>query len=195
MEDEVLKYVSKFISLTEEETKVITEDIRIRNYKKGTILLQDGEISKEGYFILKGCIRQYCIIDGEEKTTNFYTEEQWVLSRKSYTQKIPANHYFSCIEDCILLIGNIEKESKFYNKISMFPRLQSLTRSFMEKEISMYQEMLSTYITDTPETRYLKLLKTRPELIQRIPQHQLASYIGVKPESLSRIRKRILGKK
>ena len=131
MENEILKYVSKFISLTEEETKAITEDITIRNFKKGTILLDEGKISKEGYFILKGCIRQYCIINGEEKTTNFYTEEQWVLSRKSYTKKIPANHYFSCIEDCILLIGNIEKETKFFQKISEFPRLQSLSRSII----------------------------------------------------------------
>ncbi len=194
MEKEILKYVSKFISLTEEETKAILEDITIRNFKKGTILLNEGNISKEGYFILKGCIRQYCIMDGEEKTTNFYTEEQWVLSRKSYMQKIPADHYFSCVEDCILLIGNLEKETKFYQQISKFPRLQALSRSIMEKEIGRYQEALTTYITDTFEQRYIKLLKFRPGLIQRVPQHQLASYIGVKPESLSRIRRRIFKK-
>jgi CRP-like cAMP-binding protein len=195
MENEVLKYVSKFISLSEEETKAITEDLCIRNFKKGSILLNEGDISKEGYFILKGCIRQYSIVDGEEKTTNFFTEEQWVLSRKSYTQKIPADHYISCVEDCILVIGNIEKETKFYKKISTLPNLQSLSRLIMEKDIGEYQEMLATYITDTPEQRYLKLLKNRPELIQRVPQYQLASYIGVKPESLSRIRKRISSKK
>ena len=195
MEDEILKYVSKFISLTEEETKAIIEDITIQNFEKGTILLNEGKVSKEGFFILKGCIRQYCIIKGEERTTNFFTEEQWVLSRKSYTQKIPADHYFSCVEDCILLVGNFEKETNFFQKISKFPRLQSLSRSIIEKEIGEYQDTLSTYITDTPEQRYLKLLENRPELIQRVPQHQLASYIGVKPESLSRIRKRILYRK
>ena len=134
-------------------------------------------------------------MDGEEKTTNFFTEEQWVLSRKSYTQKIPADHYFSSVEACILVIGNIEKETKFYKKISPLPNLQSLSRVIMEKDIGEYQEVLTTYITDTPEQRYIKLLKTRPGLIQRVPQHQIASYIGVKPESLSRIRKRIFGKK
>ena len=195
MEDEILKYVSKFISLTEEETKAILEDITIQNFEKGTILLNEGKVSKEGFFILKGCIRQYCIINGEERTTNFFTEEQWVLSRKSYTQEIPADHYFSCVEDCILLLGNIEKETKFFQKISKFPRLQTLSRSIIEKEIGEYQDTLTTYITDTPEQRYLKLLENRPELIQRVPQHQIASYIGVKPESLSRIRKRILYRK
>ena len=65
----------------------------------------------------------------------------------------------------------------------------------MESELSKYQEMLATYKTDTPEQRYLNILKFRPELIQRVPQHQLASYIGVKPESLSRIRKRIFDNK
>ena len=195
MEDEILNYVSKFISLTDDETKALLEDITIQNFKKGTILLNEGKVSKEGFFILKGCIRQYCIMNGEERTTNFYTEEQWVLSRKSYTQEIPADHYFSCVEDCILLIGNMEKETKFFQKISKFPRLQTLSRSIMEKEIGEYQDTLTTYITETPEQRYLKLLKNRPELIQRVPQHQLARYIGVKPESLSRIRKRILGNK
>ncbi len=195
MENEILKYVSKFMSLSEEETRVITENICFQSFKKGTILLNEGNISKEGYFILKGCIRQYCIVDGEEKTTNFFTEEQWVLSRKSYMQKIPADHYFSCVEDCILVIGNAEKETRFYKRILKFPNLQSLSRAILEKEMSDYQDMLTTYITDTPEQRYIKLLNNRPGLIQRVPQHQLASYIGVKPESLSRIRKRIFGKK
>ncbi|MBC8146372.1 MAG: Crp/Fnr family transcriptional regulator, partial [Bacteroidetes bacterium] len=83
------------------------------------------------------------------------------------------------------------KENNLYQK---FPKLEALARSIMEKEMIKYQEMLMLYITDSPEQRYTKLLKNRPELLQRVPQHQIASYIGIKPESLSRIRKRILKK-
>ena len=108
MKNEILKFTSKFISLNEEETKVLTENIQIQEFKKGTVLLSQGKISKEGYFIIKGCIREYKMIDGEEKTTNFFTEEQWVLSRKSYMQSTPSDHYLACVEDCMLVIGNIE---------------------------------------------------------------------------------------
>ena len=183
------------MALTEEESQAIIEDICIQEFKKGTILLKEGEISKEGYFILKGCIRQYDIKDGEELTTNFFTEKQWVSSTTSYLHKKPAEHYFSCVEDSILVVGNSDTEDEFHKKSKKFPKFELLTRAVMEDEISKYKEMLTTYITDTPEQRYIKILENRPELIQRVPQHQLASYIGVKPESLSRIRKRIFDKK
>jgi CRP-like cAMP-binding protein len=192
MQNEFLKYISKFVSLTEEEANAIVEDIYIKKFKKGTLLLREGEISKESYFVLRGCVRQFCFLDGEEKTTNFFTEEQWITSTTSFAQNIPANHYFSCLEDSILIVGNEEREKEFYQK---FPKLEYLSRVIMGKEIGKYQEMMVTYITDTPEQRYIKILKNRSELIQRVPQHQLASYIGVKPESLSRIRKRIFNKK
>lgn len=135
------------------------------------------------------------IIDGEERTTDFYTEDEWVTSTLSYTRKTPSDHYLSCVEDSTISVGTEKTEKEFYRLFQKFPRLEMLPRIIMEKEISKYQEMISTYKTDTPEQRYIKLIKYRPELIQRVPLQQLTSYIGVKPESLSRIRKRILSKK
>ena len=86
------------------------------------------------------------------------------------------------------MIGTEQKENDLYER---FPRLETISRLVMGNVLGELQEQLATYLTDTPEQRCLKLLRARPDLFQRLPQYQLASYIGVKPESLSRIRKRI----
>ena len=104
---------------------------------------------------------------------------------------MPSSHYLDCCEDCTLLIGNRHKEDDLYKR---FPRLEEVSRKIMLKTFEKQQRDMAAYITDSPEQRYIRLLKTGPELIQRIPQYQLASYIGVKPESLSRIKKRIASK-
>lgn len=177
--------------LTSEEASAITETMNIRQYKKGTVLLKEGEVSMEAYFVLEGCVRQYYLVDGEEKTNNFFTEEQWVVSITSMTQQVPSGHFMECCLDCTLVVGNREKEEYLYKR---FPKLESVSRKVMEKVFAEQQEIMASYSTDTPEQRYLKLMKSRPDLFQKIPQYHIASYIGVKPESLSRIRKRIAGK-
>lgn len=164
----------------------------IKQFTKGTILLKEGQISTEAYFVLEGCVRQYYLVDGDEKTSNFFTEEQWVLSMTSFSQQIPSNHYLECCMDSSLVVGNREKEETLYK---LFPKLETVSRKVMEKVFAEQQEIVASYTTDTPEQRYLKLLKTRPDLFQKIPQYQIASYIGIKPESLSRMRKRLFSNK
>lgn len=188
MDNKLVKYFSRIMPLSDEEKIAITESMVVKNYKKGTVLLEEGKISTECYFVMEGCVRQYYVVDGEEVTNNFFMEEQFVVSHLSFSQKIPANHYFGCCEDCSLVVANEQKEKGLYQR---FPKFETISRMVVVKEFGEQQEAMASYITDSPEQRYLKLLKTRPDLFQRIPQYQLASYIGVKPESLSRIRKRI----
>jgi len=164
------------------------ELIEIKTMKKGEHLLREGDISAKTYTIIKGCVRQYYLVDGIEKTTFFYTEGQSIYSPNSAAERIPAKYYLSCVEYSTLSVLTLENQEAMYRK---FPVLESASRVSLREELHNYQEMLSTYITTNPEDRYLNLLKYRPELLNRVPQYQLASYLGVTPESLSRIRKRI----
>ncbi len=175
--------------LSQEEIEAIVETMTITPYKKGTVLLKEGQISTEVYFVLEGCVRQYYLVGGVEKTHNFFTDEQWVISMNSFSQRKPSYHFLDCCIDSVLVVGNREKEESLYKR---FPKFETVSRKVMEQVFAEQQEIMSSYTTDTPEQRYLKLLKTRPELFQKIPQYQIASYIGVQPESLSRIRKRLL---
>ena len=190
MQQKLLNYFNRIMPLTDEEANAIAETMNIQQYKKGTVLLEEGQVSNEAYFVIEGCVRQYFMVDGEEKTNNFFTEEQWVVSANNMNPQLASNLYLACCEDSTLVVGNSEKGEDLYRR---FPKLETISRKIMEKVFAEQQEIMSSYAADTPEQRYLKLLKSRPDLFQRIPQYQIASYIGVKPESLSRIRKRIAG--
>lgn len=191
MQDLLLDFISKYISLTEDEKNAILSLDLFHSVKKGTILLKEGQNSKDSYFVLKGCIRTYYIIDGEEKTTAFYTEMD-ALTPHCVITKVPAEYFISCIEDSILTVSNADMEVEINSK---FPKFELMCRKLSEELLAKQQIDFDAFKTSSPEQRYLNLLEKRPDLIQRIPQHQLASYLGIKPQSLSRLRARMLKKK
>lgn len=190
MEKEILKYLSKYTVITKALETAIEESALIRSFEKGTILLEEGKVSHECYFVVKGCVRGYLVKDGEEKTVELYTEEQVILP-PGYGKSIPTSYSLECLEDVILSVGNPTLEKEAFEK---YPELESLSRVIAEAVLANQQESFTEFKTSSPEQRYLNLMKNRPELIQRVSQYQLASYLGIKPESLSRIRKRILNR-
>jgi CRP-like cAMP-binding protein len=191
MQNKIVNYFSQITALSQDEAKALEEGMVVTHVKKDTFLMKEGQTSIDTYFVLEGCLRQYCLIDGEEKTTNFFTEGQWVVSLTGLTQNAPSFHNLVCMEDTSLVIGNEQKAQELFRK---FPRFETLARVVVEKSFAEQQQLMTSYHTDTPEQRYVKLLKSRPDLFQRVSQYHMASYIGVKPESLSRIRKRIHSK-
>ncbi|RYM33772.1 Crp/Fnr family transcriptional regulator [Brumimicrobium glaciale] len=188
MENTLVEMMSSFIDLSDEEKQGILDAFPIKTYSKGTVLLKENQIAKDAYLVIKGCIREYSIDDGEEKTKNFYTEFQSAVNFESMANNKPSKYYFTCAEETTIGILNAEKENDLYKK---FPRFGEVCRVEMEKMLGSNQEEMSIFINSTPKERYLNLLKNRPDLIQRVPQYQLASYLGIKPETLSRIRKRV----
>lgn len=175
--------------LRDEEIRFVLDSVSVKHFKKGTILLQEGQIPTACYCNYQGCVRQFYLKDGEEKTTFFYTEGQPIATITSEVLRKPAKFYLECVEDTFLTVMPYECESELFRR---FPKFEAYGRLDMERRLIEYQEMLAAYITTTPEERYLNVLKDRPDLVHRVPQYQLASYLGIKPESLSRIRKRIM---
>lgn len=187
MESEIIKYLKEYISITPEVEQLILENSIFKKMKKGTVLLKEGEISNECYFILKGCMKRYYVVDGDEKITGFFTEGQIVIPA-SYTDRLPSKYYLSCVENTYASFGGPETENELYAK---YPQLDSITRLLAEKIMVKISNEFDDWVCSTPEDRYVQLIKSRPDLIQRIPQYQLANYLGIKPQSLSRIRKRL----
>ncbi|MGG0238151.1 Crp/Fnr family transcriptional regulator [Bacillus rhizoplanae] len=189
MEKILMKYLTKFTTLNEEEQKAIVKEILIEEYKKGTMLLRQGDVPTKCYFVLKGCVRQYSIDEmGKEVTSNFYTEEQAIANFNHHKQDKASAYSLTCVEDCILVVGDLDTEKDMYNK---YTQLETMTRKMIEEKLGDMQDEMASFIASTPEERYKALLQKRPHLVDRVPQHQLASYLGITPESLSRIKKRI----
>jgi CRP-like cAMP-binding protein len=185
----LFKYLAKYTSFSEEEQQVIASEIRVEEYKKGTILLWQGDVPTKCYFVLKGCIRQYAVDAlGREVTSNFYTEEQAVVIYNEHSESKTSKYTLTCLEDCVLVVGDLATINDTYNK---YPGLESMTNRMTVEIFGSVQEDFANFIASSPEERFKSLLYKRPGLIDRVPQHQLASFLGVTPESLSRIKKRI----
>lgn len=189
MNHDLLRFMEKNTSLSEGEILEVMKDMVVETYSKRTILLRQGEVSDKCNFVLSGCIRQYFVgEDGKEVTINFFTEEQAAVVFKSYKQKIPSDYFLSCVEDSTVIVGDLESEESMYHK---FPVIEKITRSIIEHNFGEEQDEKARFMGAAPEMRYRALLEKRPRLINRVPQHQLASYLGITPESLSRIKKRV----
>jgi len=191
MENILFDFISKYISLSEDEKNALLSLGLFHSVKKGTVLLKEGQKTKDSFFVLKGCIRVYYIIDGEEKTTAFYTEMD-VLTPHCVINKAPSEYFISCVEDSILTVSNSDMGVEMNSK---FPKFDIMCRMLSEELLAKQRIDFDEFKTTSPEQRYLNLLQKRPDLIQRVPQHQLASYLGIKPQSLSRLRARILERK
>ncbi|MEM6380390.1 MAG: Crp/Fnr family transcriptional regulator [Bacteroidota bacterium] len=184
----LVEMMSQLTYLNQAEEEAIIESIPIRTYPNGTYLLKEGQVARDSYFLIQGCLREYRLIDGEEKTTAFYTEHQSVANFESLTNRSASKYNLVCMESSKLAVLNLEKEQALYRR---FPRFETFCRTGMEQMLGEQHRQLTELIVLKPEDRYLKLQKERPELINRVPQYQIASYLGIKPETLSRIRKRL----
>ena len=187
----LVDYFSQYITLSEEEVQLIQQEDIIREYKKGDILLREGEIAQECFLVLKGCVKRYYLEDGEEKIMEFYTEND-PIAPVSYTTKEPSEYFISCVEPSVISTGTEERTQRFLQE---FPRFVPIFVKIGDSLSAKKQVSLDEYKNLSPEERYQKLLENRPDLVNRVPQYMIASYLGIQPESLSRIRKRIWANK
>lgn len=191
MEDSLFDFIEMYMPLTADEKNALASMNLFQQFKKGAVLLQEGQRSKRSYFVLKGCIRTYYVVNGEEKTTAFYTEMEG-LTPVGVLQNEPSEYYVSCVEDVVLTVFTPDMEAEMFAR---FPRFETLCRVMSEQLLAKNQRSFDAFKTSSPEERYLDLVQNRPDLVHRVPQHQLASFLGITPESLSRLRARLAAKK
>lgn len=188
MIEQFIEYMDTREPLSNEEAEFIRAHMPVVTYKRGEYLLREGEVSDRFFFMLDGFVRLYYNVDGEDVTAYFYPEGVFVSAYESYLRGTPAVQNFQAVEDTV--VGVITKEAAD-NALQCFPNMMRVAIAAMEEELVHYQRIIASLLTQIPEQRYLKLLNEHGDYFNRIPQRHIASYIGVKPESLSRIKKRV----
>ena len=152
-----------------------------------TILLEEGKIADKIYLVRNGCLRLFFYSEGKDITFQFFFEGDFVASFDSLYKGTPSLFSLESIEPSEVLYI---KKRDFYDKIESNPSLRKLYEKKIIERFSFYQHLFLSRIKNTPQQRYEELLKEYPNIIQRVPQHYIASYLGITPVSLSRIRNR-----
>lgn len=187
MANPFIDFLSNYINLSQEEIDVISNHINVQSFKKGAIILSEGKNTNDSYFIIKGCVSSYYLVDGEVKVTEFFIEKQPIIPTSNTTKK-PSEYYLECLEDCMIAIATPESTEELLKKV---PRLAPLGSRILEDQLTNQRSKYDDFLKLSPDERYQNLQKTSPDLLNRVPQYLIASYLGIKPESLSRIRKRL----
>ncbi len=188
----LLQNIEPYINLTQDEISLLEKTLTKRTYDKKDIIFENGKIANELYFVSKGCVRLFYNVDGADKTAFFYTEGQFICAGESYTFNIPAIENYQAVEPTVLIVFTKADIEKLTQQI---PKLEVIARIAVENELITSQKVIASFVTKTPEERYLDLLQTQKELFQRVPQQYIASFLGVSPETLSRIKNRVYSKK
>ena len=152
-----------------------------------TILLEEGKVADKLYLVRKGCLRLFFYNEGKDITFQFFFEGNFVASFDSLYKRTPSLFYLESIEPTEL---TAIRRADFYNLIDNDSSLRQLYEEKLIDRFHVYLQLFLSRIKNTPQQRYEELLKEYPDIIQRVPQHYIASYLGITPVSLSRIRNR-----
>lgn len=180
-----------FVVFTEEEWLLFRQHLQQKTLKKKDFFIKAGQVCNEISFIVSGSVRFYHVKDGEEITSYFCLDHELVSSYKSFLTRQPSITYVQALENTQLIsfthfsLQQMLKNEKLAYKMEQFGRLVA------EYLICCYEDRMTAFIIQTPEERYLQLLNSGTMIMQRIPQHYIAQFLGITPVSLSRIRKRI----
>ncbi|GAB3017034.1 Crp/Fnr family transcriptional regulator [Niabella terrae] len=188
MTEILINRIKSIIDIDANEVDSIKLLWKEKSIKKGDYFLAEGQVCTQVGYIVKGLMRYHINHDGEDKTYAFAQENHFICNYESFIPKTPSTKNIQALEDCEILQISYDSLQIFYKSIRQGERLGRLV---IEQVFVQTLQDLSSFYTDSPKYRYEKFLKNHPDLQQRISQYHIASYVGVKPQSLSRIRKRI----
>jgi len=188
----ILQNIEKIVSLSDLEKETIFSKIEIKHYKAKTVLLNAGEICKHSYFVNSGILRSFNINDNiVEHVLQFACEGWWIGDMYSLITQKPGNLYVEVNEDAEVVLLSKENQEELFQEI---PKLERFFRILTENSLVANQERLMDNLSLSAEERFEKFCTKYPSLIQKVPQKQIASYIGVTPEFFSKMKAKILKK-
>jgi CRP/FNR family transcriptional regulator, anaerobic regulatory protein len=184
----LLKFICQFVDFKEEEIEPVKEFIQIVQLKKNKIFINEGEIAKQIAFTNSGYLRVYYNHDGEEITRDITPLHSFATALPSFVSQTPSFEIISAITDCELFVIQKEDLEYFYSEL---PKWERLGRRIIEEMFVESQRRIYSFITETAETRYKRILKQYPDIIHDVPLKYIADFLGIKLQSLSRLRKNI----
>jgi CRP-like cAMP-binding protein len=183
-------YVLKLVNLSAGELEHFNSILQYKVIPKKTMLLQAGNICNFEAYVIKGCIREYYIDShGAELTLQFAVEDWWVSDLTSFEDQKASNTYIETLEDCELLMLSRQSKEQLLAEI---PKLERMFRLMIQRHLSVVQSRLFKTVTQSGIEKYLEFIKRYPSIPQRVPQHYIASYLGMSPEFLSKLRTKYL---
>ena len=188
----ILQNITKHVTLTSEEQALFLSKTEVHHYKAKSMLLNSGEVCKHSYFVNSGLLRSFNINDHiVEHVLSFACEGWWIGDMYSLLSQKPGNLFIEVLEDAEVVLLSKENQEQLYLEI---PKLERFFRILTENSLVAHQERLMDNLSLSAEERFEKFCKRYPTLIQKVPQKQIASYIGVTPEFFSKMKARLLRK-
>ena len=187
MKERFKEALKKHIEVTDEQFEQVCTEITVKQIKKGTVLLEQGTVDNSTYYVLDGLLKAYTIDTfGKEHVIQFTPENWWATDKNCFFFGEPSLFYIEAIEDT----NAIHIRKSFYEKADrIIPNFSAFQTLILHNSIRFMQKRINLLLSATAETRYLDFMKLYPNLIMRVPQTMIASYLGITPESLSRVRK------
>ncbi|WP_130736071.1 Crp/Fnr family transcriptional regulator [Flavobacterium sp. J27] len=189
MYTQILENVCKKINLTKEEQNILIDYLEIKEYSKRSYLLKEGDICNFEGYINKGCVRKYYINEhGNEFILQFAIEDWWISDIASFHEQKASKLFIETLDDSQLFILTPSKKEELLKKV---PKLERFFRLLVQKSMVAGQNRLINTVSKTAEEKYLEFIKIYPTIPQRVPQHLIASYLGISAEFLSKVRTRL----
>lgn len=189
----ILKNVSRFIELTPEEVRFFAALFKSKTVRKKQYLLQEGSVCRYEYFVNRGCLRTFFVDNkGLEHNVQFSVEDWWTGDMYSFLTQKPGRFNIVAVEDSDLLYIDYPSLEELYKKV---PKFEKFFRLLLQNAFIALQERVLSGMSETAEERYINFRKKYASMDNRIPQNQVASFLGITPESLSRVRRQLTQKK
>lgn len=193
MTNKIIEFIDRFVKLTDEESQLFGACFKEVKVKKRQFIVQPNFTTKHRHYVLKGAFRAYVVAEeGQDHTITFAIDDWWITDYNSYIFQQPATMFVVALEDSIIIQIDYDNEQELKQ---LSPKFEKFFRIMAERGLASQQRRIISNLTQTAEERYDNFVSKYPQIVQRVPQYALASYLGMTTEFLSRIRNKRVNKK